>query len=265
IVQLVLGRTHWRVALGSLACFVLGVAGVWLVLRSAHDLPRQIMDTRFHVAYFGEETRCNLLGVENSLQIFRDDSKTLADAMAFQEATEPDVDPPLFCGPGYGVICKTMYLKALRHNLYLWVSRAPHVLWYAVSGCPEPLKVQGVAIPALTAELPPRAARLLAKSCALFAMLFPLLPSLCSLAVFARSLNRTAAGILVCFVLYYTAIWFSVAPEQRHWGPLLAPLCILAGLSVVVVQTVGRSLREGEWRGWLHDCSTRRILASVGA
>lgn len=265
MVQLALARTHWRVALGVLACFALGVAGVWLVLRGAHDLPRQVMETRFHIAYFGEETRCNLLGVENSLQIFRDDSKTLADAMAFQEATEPDVDPPLYCAPGYGVLCKTMYLKALRHNLYLWVSRAPRTLWCAISGCPEPMKVQGVAIPALTADLPARAARLLARLCRLFAILFPLLAVLGGLAVFARSLNRTAAGILVCFVLYYTAIWFCVAPEQRHWGPLLAPLCVLAGLSVVVVHAVGRSLREGEWRGWLRDCGTRHVLAGVGA
>lgn len=233
----------WKLTSAGAVCCLAGSAAVWLVIDSATDAPKNSMGNRLHVAYFGEQSRSDILGLENSLQIFRDDSKVASDAFVLHDALQAAASQHLtgntaasklvYCGENYGDICAKLYVQTLRHNVFYWVAGIPKVLLHAAQGANSGTRDYYFAL----------------FVCGL-------------LALFLRNANRLALGILLAFFVYYTAIWFSVSPEQRHWGPLLVPICLVASFAPFVVVFALRGAFPRNWRVW-SECLHFRPIALV--
>src|SRR5262249_23553974 len=67
---------RWRGVGLNAAAFLLGAALTHVGLNVLCREPRQATLVGFHMAYYGEHARCNVLGLENSCQIHRDDIQT---------------------------------------------------------------------------------------------------------------------------------------------------------------------------------------------
>jgi hypothetical protein len=249
------------------ACYLIGVCGVYGVLQSAIESPQHsLAGNCFHVAYFGEEIRADMDGFENSLQVGRDDAKVASDAYAFHDGLSHEPAPLLYSA-GYGRICRTMYFTALGHNLHHWARAIPSTLWYAMGGCPGQDQFQGINISAAWASPEmPRLGQFWTFAVRCLSILLPAFFMIGALAVCCPSCDRGSVAAMLVFCGYYTVIWYVLTPEIRHWGILLVPLCIIAGLAPVVLCKMAGSIWSGARRQALLQ---RRVwllpVASAGA
>ena len=103
-------RTMRDVLAATLVCAV-GAAAVWYGLRALGGGRTQDPQIGFHIAYYGEFTRSNLLGIENSFQALRNDTQTAYQAAYFATARgRPAVS---YGRPGYADACRALYLRVL--------------------------------------------------------------------------------------------------------------------------------------------------------
>jgi len=224
-----------------LGAALLAAVGAWLTWQGIRLLgPSEVLPTQigFHVGYYGNDDRSNLIGMENAFQTLRDDGQAFYHAAYYADVSE-GVRGLSYGTPDYGVACRRLYGRIARYDAFNWLSAFPRFYWRALGGLSPPDALQGQSVDERTRDRIPWLAG------AYRWLLDPLvefLPSLFVLGAFAvlcRSVARPVGAILVAFSVLYAAIWFVVLPENKHMAPMLLPLSVvgaqaIAGLGSIV-------------------------------
>ena len=255
----------------SVASFVAGVAVLGLALSTtgpARPLGPQI---GFHIAYYGNYDRSNMLGIENSFQVLRNDLYTYQQAAYYALVTRGIPDLPYWIGE-YGSVCRDLYLRTLTHNAFDWLWGYPRFFIPALAGLGPPGALQGVDPSLLEPE------RFAWLAPVYRWVLDPLTRALPAFFVFGGLVlllfgpRRTEAALLIGFALLYVAVLLMVLPESKHFGPLLLPLCTVAGAGLWRASrlTVARAerleaVRVIRQRGLTRFVGKRIALVGVGA
>jgi hypothetical protein len=197
----------------------------------------------FHVAWYGEEARSNLLGTENAFQAVKDDEVTLYQANYFRLRRHGDREPTRgFYDPRYLATVRALYLEMLRYDAYPWWRRFPAFL-ASVTRVDQPVE----AGPPIWV-VPKRPARPHADCVAWHQLLYeralhwPVgwLPHLFVVGILLGVLvegRRVATLLIAAYFVYYAAALLMVLPESKHWPPLLLPLHVLAASGVWLALT----------------------------
>ncbi len=257
-------RASVRRFASTLTCFALGAAMAYAGIAALTPRGRQSLGTGFHIAYYGEFVRCNLLGLENSFQVHWCDAQTAVEARRLDDLQRQPKQLLKTLSPEYGRVCRQMYWEVARYNAFRWVSGFPEVCWSALAGLPgDAAALQGLDAP--QAELVGAGRFDFAQPCYVW-ILDPLTsaaPWLCCIglavaAVYGR--ERRWALVLLAFAVYFIAVLFAVLPMRKNMAMLLPPLYVFAGLGL---WTVLRLFRRATWlqiSTRLNSINTRRAL-----
>lgn len=221
-------RRGLRGAVASVGSFLAGIAVAGGALRAAGASRPLGPQIGFHIAYYGNYDRANMLGIENSFQVLRNDLYTAQQAAYYALVTRGV--PDLVYGVGdYGSVCRDLYLRTLAHNAFDWLWGFPRFVIPALEGLGAPATLQSVEAQVL------KTTRLERLAPVYRCLLDPLTRSLPLLFVFGgltlilTGPRRVEAALLVGFALVYAAALLLVLPEPKHFGPMLLPLCTVAG------------------------------------
>jgi hypothetical protein len=233
-----------QVVLAVLACLA-GLAATKLVIGwLGPATPGQGSGVGFHVAWYGEEARSNLLHAENSFQAVKEDSTTLYQVNYYRLLRDGDREPVRsFYSPRYLAAVRALYLEMLRFDAYAWWRRFPAFL-SSVTQIDQPVEAGPPiwVVPTKRAEpLAPCAewqeawyGRLLRAHVAWIPALFAVGITLGAL----RRGHRAATLLIAAYFVYYAAALLLVLPESKHWPPLLLPLHVLAACAVWFTATI---------------------------
>ncbi len=177
----------------------------------------------FHVAWYGEETRSNLLRVENAFQVVKDDSTTLYQANYFRLQRYGDREPIHgFYGVRYLATVRALYLEMLRYDAYAWWRRFPGFL-ASLTRIDLPVE----AGPPIWVVPQKRWHVVWTPYLFVAGIVFgALIPG-----------RRVATLLLAAYFVYYAVALLMVLPESKHWPPLLLPLHVLAASGVWLALT----------------------------
>jgi hypothetical protein len=266
LTQGLLERTPIRSLALRAAIFVCGALICFGGIRMLTNGGSESAQTGFHIAYYGNAVRANLLGLENSLQIFRCDVNTRVAAFSYAAANHlPDGGAP-YLSSAYGRACRQMYLRAFGFDAWHWVTRFPLFILHAMRAttlkdlpinrdyyAPEPSWPRWIS-PVRKLILDP------------LSWLAPALVVLGIAAVCFWTPFSMVATSMVFLLPVYAAILFAVLPEYKHAGMLVMPMCILG--SVGVTSLLVQSKRKTHWKiGGLLLFSVAVVwaAASIGA
>lgn len=211
--------------------------------------PRQDPRTSFLMAYYGDSDRCDLIGLENSFQAFRDDLVTVKDARYYAQckdlARENRKTRIIRFDEELGNVCQGIYLDAIKYNLFNYLFYFPRFYPRALSatlGHDLPIP----SIPFLPCQFiaTHRFEGYLGDVLAFLSEGTPYLFPLGLLAVLLFSRDKIRAGSLVVFSIYHCAALFLVLPEFKHAGVLVLPLTVLGGLGGWMLLGL---FRPGKW------------------
>jgi hypothetical protein len=239
------GRGYWY-ALTAAALFIVGGFLTDRGIAALCPIPRPSSVNGFHVAYYGDATRCNLLGLENSLQVSRDDLQTYFDACRYREGNgSASLESFIDKSDDYGHACRTMYFVALKYHLFQYVSGWPAFYLRALHGFAGPGEIQGESSSALHDCRPALIRPLYDWLLDPLTLVLPWLHFVGIGALFLIGRERTRGACLLLFGPYYGAALFGVLPELKHVAPLLLPLTVAGGLGL---WGLGRLLYLVAWR-----------------
>jgi hypothetical protein len=212
----------------------------------------------FHIGWYGEHARSDLLLGENTFQVTQDDYLTLYQANYFrrQRLREP---------PGFGYYdprhlssVREMYLELVRYNAHFWWRRFPGHLASAArvdrnvwpngtirGDGPSAGRLPYNRLP----EWSTRSYRWLLEP---YLALVPFLAPLGALGGCLNRKTRSMTALLAAYFVWYAAFLMVILPEAKHWAPLLLPLHVLSALGVCAILTLSRLLvrsrDSGAWR-----------------
>lgn len=262
--MLVAGK-RFSIILASIACFACGIVGARGGIAALGSAERQPTQTGFHMAYYGEAVRTNMLGVENSAQVAWCDMQTLVAARRYDAAHEAD-GPLEYISARYGRVCRDMYLAMLRYNAYHWAAAFPRIWWQSLRGHPDDranavgwsdwrdsLLARGTP-----AGWPDMDARVIVRHC----------PALVSgvmcvgmLAAWLCGPRPIVAAALALFSVYFAAVTFVVMPMQKHMAMMLVPGCTFIG---VAIWTMGCLLVSSARQALIVNLDRHRFRRVVG-
>lgn len=229
---LLLRRHGWKYACAGCALYLAGAWATNAGIGALCPVVPQSAQTGFHIAYYGDASRCNLLGLENSLQVPRDDLQTYLNACSFHEARQPDEPGLEMLSPAYGAACRDMYVQVLKYHLFDYVLNWPRFFLQALAAFSEPGYLQGESQTQLDASRLPWALPIYRFALDRMTKLLPYLFGLGAVTLFLIGRDRLRGGCVALFALYYGGILFAVLPEQKHFGQLLLPLSVMGGLGL---------------------------------
>jgi hypothetical protein len=209
-----------------------GGAGLCLAgINALCGFRRMKSDVAYHCAFYGEYTRCNLLGLENSFQINWCDLQTYFEVCRRTYIAKGPGEPqPAPFGADCFARCKAMWLENLGYNAFAWVSQFPRFYWKVLGGLADAGTVQGVAPGALALLLPPwQQQGHLTYLKPLWAVL-PWLFLVGAVVALTRGTEALASLHLLAFSALYAAILILVLPMQKHLALFLLPLHAFAGI-----------------------------------
>ena len=236
-------RPSWRYRLAAAAAFLVGAALPPAAIRVLAPPSPQSPLVGFQMAYYGEYARCNLLGLENSFQVSRDDVDTAETAQQWHADHHASASPAPCYGPAYGAACFGIYREEILPNLFRWTWSFPRFFVRALDACRNrDLPVNGSTyLPPL-----PRPKWLQAAAAWLLEPLSAAGPWLFALGAVVCLLRRGERGRSLClaaFSVYYAAALFFVLPELKHAGPLILPLSVFGGVGLASFRALARPLR----------------------
>ncbi len=234
----------WLASLSACGLYALGASAVLLVLSLIAPPPPGSNSTSFHVAYYGYSARANVLGVENSLRVARCDLDTYYRVRERHLADGLPGRPPRIYGPGYGELCRAMYLDALPYHAHVYARAFPWFYWQAHSALPAEGLVQGEDVGLARSGQHPRLRVVYGWCMGPLTAALPALFVLGAAALFLAGYERARGGWLLLFSGYYALILLAVLPERKHAGQLLLPLYVFAGLGVAALARLARAAWE---------------------
>jgi hypothetical protein len=255
-----------RAPLSQLAAAVLafgaGCAGVLLLLRAlgpgAYDQGRVV----FHVAWYGETTRSNLLRTENAFQVVRDDKETLYQANYFARSRFEEGQAAAAIhdvkDPAHHRRCRAMYEELARYHAFDWWSAFPGFLARAAR-IDQPSSLLGSSDElASFRERRPGWAKPMLQRLDRYGSLLPVLAALGLVGGLLDSRSRLLSAALGTFYAVYAAVVLLVLPETKHFLPLLLPLHVGAALGLWSLARAAGSWSLLPGLAW----SSRRTLAA---
>ena len=204
----------------------------------------------FHVAWFGEHSRSDLLLTENAFQACQDDFLTMYQSNYYRLRREGSLEPSSTpSDPRHLAAVRAMYLDMARYDAYVWWRRFPpflasvtHIDQGAVPGA------SGRASPLeRTANMRGGPGWLQAGIDAASQWRAALMPFLFALGVaigFLLRERRMAVLLLAAYFVYYCTALLTVLPESKHWAPLLLPLHVLSASGLWFGLTTLLELRQ---------------------
>jgi hypothetical protein len=228
---LLLRRRSWGYLLAGGAAFVLGVLTPPTLIGMA-GCPGASPLGGFHIGYYGEYSRCNLLGLENSFQVSRDDVQTDLVAQQYHADHDHSATPLAYLSRPYGSACFRMYREEFQQNLFHWIGNFPSFYGRALAACrlrDLPVNSEWLApSPPRPSWLRPIAVGLLDPLAKAGGWLFALGVCVNLLRPGWRYLSLCLAG----FSVFYAAVLFVVLPELKHAGLLVLPLSVFGGIGL---------------------------------
>jgi len=247
-----------RVALAA-ACFVAGCVLVHLLIAWLgafeyrktggpllagweDDARTDFVSGTFHVAWYGEQARSELLGTENTFQVARDDRLTVVQADYFGERRAQRAEPAASLGTHFER-SRAMYLELAAYDAYAWWLRFPAFL--ALAARVDRPVVPGANIRggdesqarAFVARLP---GWLKPAHRYVLDPYRQAVPWLFALGLLTSLLRwRTLALPLGAFFFGYAAVLMLTLPESKHWAQLLLPLHVFAALGLFDLVALG--------------------------
>jgi hypothetical protein len=252
-----------RLALAGALCLAGSLSVKSLIDWLGHGSFKQGGDVVFHIAWYGEHVRSDILGTENAFQVKQDDFLTLYQANYFREQRLQDSQPCRdYYDPRHLSSVRAMYLELARYNAYRWWVRFPVFLGHAAhvdrAVVPGP-DILGtgtggawLALDRCLASLPTACRWCLDR----YVSCIPYFFTLGVVMGLLRQESRAATLLLGGYFVYYAAALFLVLPESKHWAPLLLPLHVLSASGLWFSLTVFSSWRRvllarDTWKHWL--------------
>ena len=259
MIRLIASRAEWRHLLAAASCFLLGAFSVCAAITALGAAEAQTANIGFHMAFYSDFRRSQLLGIENSFQVLFDDMQTLDDARQIYRADHPDSEPLQYLTPEYCDICRRMFFEQLNYNLYRWVSRFPKFYFQSLAGLDRDSVIGEPGSRRIRSGLQSP----LRQTFRLGDRLGYAMPFLFLLGVLATTMRwptKVAGNVAGIFSVYYTGIMFLVLPDQKHIGVLLVPLYAFAGAGIWgITRLFVRSTWRGESRA-ATDAGFRRAI-----
>jgi hypothetical protein len=244
--SLLIQRRRRAEILGAAGLFVLGsligLGGIRMLTPGGGYSPQ----VGFHIADYGHAARANVLGMEDSLNIFRCDINTHFDARYYAAANGLLDGGEPYMSAAYGAACRAVYLDAMRYDSWQIVSRFPLFLFRALRGSglkDLPINTDYFAPP------PKWPAGLSLVRRIVLDPLYGLTPYLTIIGIMATLFwvrPVMVAALTTALLFFYAAILLSVLPEYKHTGLLILPISILSGLAVTSI--ANRSWRQAQWK-----------------
>jgi hypothetical protein len=224
-------RKGWRYLIAAGAAFVAGallpLAAIRLLCPPTRSSPLLVC----HVGYYGEYTRCNLMGLENTFEVSRDDVDTDMAAQQYHAENDHPGDPLEYLGPDYGTACWRIYRQEIPQNLYHWTAGFPGFYLRALDAC----RLRDLAVVGWTPPPPPRPRWLSPLAAWVLNPLSAVGPWLFALGACVSLLRpgaRLSALCLLSFSVYQAVVLFLILPEYKHAAPLVLPLTVLGGVGL---------------------------------
>jgi hypothetical protein len=218
---------------------VLFLLGAWSTKQliqywGSKEIPSISAQGGFHVADYGDSTRSNLFGLENSFEIPRDDRETSELVDFYWHVRNPDKSVPAFLSPGYAVAARDLYVAYLKYNAFNWYREFPNFYLRTIGNAAVPGKylstLGDTAFPPWVLEIGERCS--LPAAIAFIAAAFPL---------FLMSRNKIFLIGLYLFSIYYCSIFLLVLPEGKHTAVFVLPIAIVGGLTL---HAITRAFRQ---------------------
>jgi hypothetical protein len=224
----------------------------------------------FHVAWFGEHARSDLLLTKNVFQACQDDYLTMYQSNYYRLRRHGSLEPSsVTSDPLHLAAIRAMYLEMARYNAYVWWRRFPAFLASVTrvdqGAMPGP-SGQALSLERSAPESGDEhwlrtganaASRWRAASMPIFFVLGVAF-------AFLESERRVAALLLAAYFVYYGAALLTVLPESKHWASLLLPLNVLSAYGLWRTLTTLLALRRPGVSGTSWRC-LREPLISAGA
>lgn len=256
------------VSCASLVCFGAGLLTAHGTIAALSPAGRLSAGTGFHMAYYGDAIRSNMLGVENTAQVAWCDMQTLIAARRYA-AANGSKELLEYLSPRYAAVCRDMHMRLVRHNVFRWVVAFPRVWWESLHGNSDDHANQpgwSAWRDSLLSAGDPFGwfvfdARWLMRR---LPDIFSGLAVVGMVVALLGGPRRVSAATLAVFSVYFAAISFAVLPMQKHMAMMLVPACTFIGIGL---WTVFGMLRPGTRRGWSDrfDSRTLRVAGGITA
>jgi hypothetical protein len=221
----------WRLTLASGFLFVIGAGITHLSIHILSPRVFQAGGVGFHFVICGESTRCNLLGLENSFQMPRDDYQTYCNAVWFEQASRPGI-AMTYLDQTYGAVCREMYMPAMKCHLFQYLAHWPEFYFRALGAFSDSGGLQGEDLAMLRQSRLHWALPAYDWCLDYLIILLPFLHFAGILTFYWMEREKVRGTFLILFSVYYSVILFAVMPDTRHLGQLLLPLAVTGGFGL---------------------------------
>lgn len=231
IIFLIGCRRGWKQIVAGGCLFLLGC---WSTDRAISELwpgGDQGSGIVFHTALYGDSSRCNFMGLENSFQIPRDDVQTFFNAFCYRHVDNPP-KPFVPASPVYAAICRDMYITSLKYHLHQYLWSWPGFYIKALSAFTEAEQLQGESLAELHESRLPWLLPIYQFCLDPLIRILPFFYLVGAIALLVMGRDKLRGAWLVLFSLYYGIVWFAILPEQKHLGQLLLPLAVTGGIGL---------------------------------
>ena len=247
----------------AIAAFALGCAAVLLLLRVLGPGAYSQGGIGFHIAWYGETTRSNLLQTENAFQVARDDQLTLYQANYFgrarfgaspEGAPSSDTKDPLHHGR-----CRAMYLELARYQAFSWWASFPAFLARGARIDRPTLLASEEALAAFLDRRPGWMQPLYERCLDRYGSLLPWLMLAGLVGGILDDRSRVTTALMAAYFVGYALVVLLVLPETKHMIPLLLPVHVIAAIGLWSAARALVSWRRLPRLAW----ASRRRLAAV--
>jgi FG-GAP-like repeat/FG-GAP repeat len=242
VVCLLARRRGWRYVAGASVLFLAGAGLAVTGIDALCHFQRMKTSTGYHIGFYGENTRCNELGLENSFQIDWCDLHSFFQARRLALASAGSTTAPLpgFLSEEHYQQCKVMYLAALRYNAFNILIHFPEFFWRVQGGLPQPGTVQGMDGIALSLLMPPCTQNLHRVVFRPVLGVLAWLVVLGAVAALVVGAEPVASLCLLGFAALYALIFLLVLPMQKHLALTLLPASIFGGIGAWALLRLSR-------------------------
>lgn len=216
----------------------------------------------FHIAAYGSHTRSNVLEYENAFLAAREDTQTYFNVAYFADAVSGR-KRLAYGGREYAEECRRFFLTMARSEGYRWLTGFPRFYRAALAALGDVAALQSIPASQLESLRPPWARPLFRWVLDPLVLALPVLFAAGTAVGLTCGRDRMLAAALTVFSLAYAGALLAVLPESKHFGPMLLPLCVLAGQ---IVGLRGLAASIARWRpGWRTAAAAGGTAIAIGA
>ncbi len=172
-----------------------------------------------HIALYADKHRSDIGQYENNFQNQFNDYQTKWKVQYYQKHRYPHAENVKLMQGQYGVYCLELYTKSLEHNIYQWVKTYPNYLL-------NTFILQDIL---MTTKQFPQYENKIIKLLWTIAVYLAITGALILLAI---GIARYQVSFFVTFIFYYSIVYWSMLPMQKHIMIMSVPISVLSGVSL---------------------------------